>query len=125
MNLFRNVYRQRLIGVRGIPHQIEGHALPFRDSKGYDSFEVLAAKRRFRTQGKHVGPGNCGNPMAFAANPGNHGPVIEANHEFQFHLNLASCAGYSTAQQGRLAPRGHEINQGHRPMFRVKFGLQN
>jgi len=63
--------------------------------------------------------------MIGTSNPGHHRTVVESNHQFEVHLDLASGTDDHPQKIWRFIARCHAVNERRRSAFRLKFGLEN
>ena len=63
--------------------------------------------------------------MIGTSNPGHHRTVVESNHQFEVHLDLASGTDDHSQKIWRFIARCHAVNERRRSAFRLKFGLEN
>src|SRR5580692_3898812 len=105
--------------------EAEFNFFAFRNGELRFGLHVFTVKRHIRPQSDHVRTGNGGNPVPNPPNPGHHRPVIEPNHQFQLHPDLASGADDYAQNRGHLLARHHAVDNLCRSAFSLKLSLQN
>src|ERR1051325_2154869 len=108
-----------------MPGEIKRNFFSLRDSKLRHRSKVLPTQRSLSTQAQPVRAGDGRNSMPRPSHPGDYGPIVKTDDQFQRHGNM-SALSYNHAQQVRhVIARRHAVDKHYHAIGSMELSLEH